>query len=50
MCRDSRQLVPIDLPRPRDPFAPECQELRKYLTAILSEEVDRAFREQEALA
>lgn len=44
-----KEIVPIDLPRPRDPFAPKCQELRKHLTAILSEEVDRAFREQEAL-
>ena len=45
-----KEIVPVDLPRPRDPFAPEAQELRKHLTAILSEEVDKAFAEQEALA
>jgi NitT/TauT family transport system ATP-binding protein len=45
-----KEIVPIDLPRPRDPFDPACQELRRHLTAILSEEVDRAFAEQEALA
>jgi len=45
-----KEIVPVDLPRPRDPFAPEAQELRKYLTAILSAEVDKAFAEQEALA
>ncbi|MGV6805294.1 MAG: ABC transporter ATP-binding protein [Ruegeria sp.] len=45
-----KEIVPIDLPRPRDPFAPAAQELRKHLTAILSEEVDKAFTEQEALA
>lgn len=44
-----KEIVPIDLPRPRDPFDPKCQELRKHLTAILSEEVDRAFAEQEAM-
>jgi NitT/TauT family transport system ATP-binding protein len=44
-----KEIVPVDLPRPRDPFAPEAQELRKHLTAILSEEVDKAFAEQEAL-
>ncbi len=44
-----KEIVPIDLPRPRDPFSPECQQLRKHLTAILSEEVDRAFAEQEAM-
>ncbi len=42
--------IPIDLPRPRDPFAPECQELRRHLTDLLSVEVDRAFAEQEGLA
>jgi NitT/TauT family transport system ATP-binding protein len=45
-----KEIVPVDLPRPRDPFAPEAQALRKHLTAILSEEVDKAFAEQEALA
>lgn len=45
-----KEIVPVDLPRPRDPFSSEAQELRKYLTAILSAEVDKAFAEQEALA
>ena len=42
-----KEIVPIDLPRPRDPFDPACQDLRKHLTEILSVEVDRAFAEQE---
>ncbi|WP_108658498.1 ABC transporter ATP-binding protein [Acuticoccus kandeliae] len=45
-----KEIVTVDLPRPRDPFSPEAQELRKHLTAVLSAEVDRAFAEQEALA
>lgn len=45
-----KEIVPIDLPRPRDPFSPQAQELRRHLTDILSAEVDRAFAEQEALA
>jgi NitT/TauT family transport system ATP-binding protein len=45
-----KEIVPIDLPRPRDPFDPACQKLRLQLTEILSAEVDRAFAEQEALA
>ncbi len=44
-----KEILPIDLPRPRDPFDPVCQELRMHLTDILSAEVDRAFAEQEAL-
>ncbi len=44
-----KEIVPVDMPRPRDPFAPDAQELRKHLTAILSAEVDKAFAEQEAL-
>ena len=42
-----KEIVPIDLPRPRDPFDPACQKLRQQLTEILSAEVDRAFAEQE---
>ncbi len=42
-----KEIVPIDLPRPRDPFDPACQKLRQQLTDILSVEVDRAFAEQE---
>jgi len=42
--------IPVGLPRPRDPFDPRSQALRKELTELLSEEVDRAFAEQENLA
>ncbi|MEM9628755.1 MAG: ABC transporter ATP-binding protein [Pseudomonadota bacterium] len=42
-----KEIVPIDLPRPRGPFDPACQKLRQQLTEILSAEVDRAFAEQE---
>jgi NitT/TauT family transport system ATP-binding protein len=42
--------VRIDLPRPRDLFSPECERLRMELTALLRDEVDRAFAEQEAMA
>lgn len=45
-----KEIVAIDTPRPRDPFAPDSVELRHQLTAILSAEVDKAFAEQEALA
>lgn len=44
-----KEIVPIDMPRPRDPFSPEGHALRQHLTDILSAEVDRAFAEQEAL-
>ena len=43
-----KQIVGIDRPRPRDPFAPESVSLRRKLTELLSDEVDRAFAEQEA--
>ena len=42
--------VPIDLPRPRDPFSEESVALRRQLTAYLEDEVDRAFAEQERVA
>jgi NitT/TauT family transport system ATP-binding protein len=45
-----KTIVPIDLPRPRDLFSPEEEALRRHLTALLQDEVDRAFAEQEALA
>jgi NitT/TauT family transport system ATP-binding protein len=45
-----KTIVPIDLPRPRDPFSRECEALRRQLTYLLRDEVDRAFAEQEALA
>jgi NitT/TauT family transport system ATP-binding protein len=42
--------IPVDLSRPRDPFGRRSQDLRKELTELLSEEVDRAFAEQEGSA
>jgi NitT/TauT family transport system ATP-binding protein len=42
--------VPVDIPRPRDPFSPEAELLRRQLTELMRDEVDRAFAEQEALA
>jgi NitT/TauT family transport system ATP-binding protein len=45
-----KTIVPIDIPRPRDPFSPEAEALRRQLTELLRDEVDRAFAEQEALA
>ncbi|MPZ36109.1 MAG: ATP-binding cassette domain-containing protein [Rhodospirillales bacterium] len=45
-----KTIVPISIPRPRDPFSPQCEALRKELTELLRAEVDRAFAEQEALA
>ncbi len=44
-----KEIVPIDLPRPRDQFSAEAIELRMQLTDILGSEVERAFAEQEAL-
>jgi NitT/TauT family transport system ATP-binding protein len=45
-----KDVVVIDRPRPRDPFAPESVSLRRKLTELLSDEVDRAFAEQENVA
>ena len=45
-----KDIVVIDRPRPRDPFAPEAVALRRKLTELLSAEVDRAFAEQENVA
>lgn len=42
--------IPVGQARPRNPFDPCSQHLRKELTELLSEEVDRAFAEQEGLA
>jgi NitT/TauT family transport system ATP-binding protein len=42
-------IVPIDLPRPRDPFSPQAEALRRHLTAQFQDKVDRAFAEQETL-
>jgi NitT/TauT family transport system ATP-binding protein len=44
-----KTIVENTLPRPRDPFAPEAEAMRRRLTALLRDEVDRAFAEQEAL-
>ena len=42
-----KSVVPIDLPRPRDPKSPEFHALTDHLTDLLRDEVDRAFAEQE---
>ena len=44
-----KTVVPIDLPRPRDPFSAGAEQLRRHLTGLLQDEVDRAFAEQEHL-
>lgn len=44
-----KAVVPITAPRPRDPFGPAAEALRRELTGLLQDEVDRAFAEQEAL-
>ena len=45
-----KTIVPVTIPRPRDPFSAEAAALRRQLTGLLQDEVDRAFAEQEALA
>ncbi|SEE10794.1 NitT/TauT family transport system ATP-binding protein [Bradyrhizobium erythrophlei] len=45
-----KTIVPVEIPRPRDPFSPEAELLRRQLTELMRDEVDRAFAEQEALA
>jgi NitT/TauT family transport system ATP-binding protein len=45
-----KTVVPVDLPRPRDLFSRDCEALRRNLTQLLKDEVERAFAEQEALA
>lgn len=42
-----KSVVPIDLPRPRDPRSPAFHALSDHLTDLLRDEVDRAFAEQE---
>ena len=44
-----KAVVPIELPRPRDPFSGAAEALRRQLTGLLQDEVDRAFAEQEAI-
>ena len=45
-----KRIIAIDLPRPRDLFAPETERLRRELTELLRDEVERAFAEQEHFA
>ncbi len=45
-----KTIVPVELARPRDLFCREAEVLRRELTRLLQDEVDRAFAEQEALA
>ena len=45
-----KSIVPIDLPRPRDPHDPKLHELRDHLIDLLADEVDRAFAEQEQIS
>ena len=45
-----KAIVPIDLPRPRDLTSPALLALRIELTALLQDEVDRAFAEQETMS
>lgn len=42
-----KSIVPVDLPRPRDPRSPAFHVLADHLTDLLRDEVDRAFAEQE---
>jgi NitT/TauT family transport system ATP-binding protein len=44
-----KAIVPVEAPRPRDLTATDALALRVRLTALLQDEVDRAFAEQEAL-
>lgn len=44
-----KTIVPVDLPRPRDPRSPAFHALGDHLTDLLRDEVDRAFAEQEKL-
>ncbi|MCM2477828.1 ABC transporter ATP-binding protein [Rhizobium sp. CG5] len=45
-----KTIVPVDLPRPRDLFDPRVEALRRHLTELLRDEVDRAFAEQEMMS
>ncbi|QWA09216.1 ABC transporter ATP-binding protein [Sodalis ligni] len=42
-----KEIIPIDLPRPRDPKSPLFHQLSDHLIDLLRDEVDRAFAEQE---
>ncbi|KMO33520.1 ABC transporter ATP-binding protein [Methylobacterium variabile] len=43
-----KTIVPVDLPRPRNPRDPRFHALRDHFQDLLADEVDRAFLEQEA--
>ena len=45
-----KQIVPVDLPRPRSARDPRIIELQQQLADLLADEVDRAFLEQETAA
>ncbi|UDL95997.1 ABC transporter ATP-binding protein [Lichenihabitans sp. PAMC28606] len=45
-----KSIVPIDMPRPRDPRSPDFRALTDHLTDLLRDEVDRAFAEQERVS
>ena len=45
-----KQIVPIEMPRPRELFSSRAEGYRRELTDLLRDEVDRAFAEQEGLA
>lgn len=42
-----KDIVAVDVPRPRDPRDPRLHDLRDHLIDLLADEVDRAFAEQE---
>ncbi|WP_265672163.1 ABC transporter ATP-binding protein [Klebsiella grimontii] len=42
-----KKIIPIDLPRPRNPKDPMFHHLSDHLIDLLRDEVDRAFAEQE---
>jgi NitT/TauT family transport system ATP-binding protein len=44
-----KRINEVALPRPRDPFGTDVQRLRRELTELLQDEVERAFAEQEVL-
>ncbi len=44
-----KAVLPCTLPRPRDPDSPDAIALRRQLTTLLQDEVDRAFAEQDAI-
>ena len=43
-----KEIVPVELPRPRSMRDPRLIELQQHLADLLADEVDRAFLEQEA--